>query len=233
MEASKTEGEDMLKHAHHTKSLAVRGAALFAAGLDGGGGGEVGGEIVGGEGLDVKGKKAERGDAKIHGAVGTVHGHGQADDVSLVGADNIDCLLGAAAFGDHVFDDQYFFAGRDFEAAPQNEFAFLFFNEDEAALELTGNFLAKHETAHRRGNNGDRAERTDLGGEGRAEFFDVGHLLQRKGALEELAAVQAAAQEEMSFEQRAGVAEDLQHFVFGHGANGRIKAGKLKFKKLI
>ncbi len=38
------------------------------------------------------------------------------------------------------------------------------------------------------------------------------HLLEREGALKVLAAVQSAAEDEMPFEQRAGVAENLEDF---------------------
>ena len=142
------------------------------------------------------------------------------------GNDNIDCFLDPAAFGHHVLDDQYFFAGRNFEAAPQNQSAFLLLDKDKAARKLSGDFLAEDQTAHGWGNNGDRPERTDFGGQGRAEFFDDGHLLQGEGALEELAAVEAAAQDEMSFEQRAGVAENLAGLRFGSWRDGRPRAQK-------
>jgi hypothetical protein len=42
--------------------------------------------------------------------------------------------------------------------------------------------------------------------------------------LEKLAAVQAAAKNEMAFEQRAGIAENLQHFFVGHGGEDSPKA---------
>jgi hypothetical protein len=42
-------------------------------------------------------------------------------------------------------------------------------------------------------------------------------LLQGEGALEELAAVEAAAQNEMAFQEGAGVAKNLQDFGFSHG----------------
>jgi hypothetical protein len=41
-------------------------------------------------------------------------------------------------------------------------------------------------------------------------------LLQRQGALKILAAVEAAAKNEMAFEERAGVAENLKDFFFSH-----------------
>lgn len=53
---------------------------------------------------------------------------------------------------------------------------------------------------------------------GAADFLDDRHLLERQRALEELATVQTAAQDEMTFEQGAGVAKNLQDFFFRHGA---------------
>jgi hypothetical protein len=50
------------------------------------------------------------------------------------------------------------------------------------------------------------------------DFFDVGYLLEREGTLKVLAAVQTAAENEMAFEQRAGVAENLQDFILCHRA---------------
>ena len=44
-----------------------------------------------------------------------------------------------------------------------------------------------------------------------------GHLLESEGALEKLAAVQATAQNEMTFEEGAAVAKNLQSFIFCHG----------------
>ena len=67
---------------------------------------------------------------------------------------------------------------------------------------------------------------SDFAGERRAEFFDDGHLLEREGALKKLAAVQSAAEDEMAFEQRAGVAENLQNFVLRH--RGEILSPKSK-----
>ncbi len=50
-----------------------------------------------------------------------------------------------------------------------------------------------------------------------SELLDDRHLLKRQGALEELPAVQAAAQNEMAFEQGAGLAEQGQGFFVRHG----------------
>jgi len=147
-----------------------------------------------------------------------------------MGADDVDGFLDAAALGDDVLDDEHFFARRNFEAAAQDEFAILFFHKYKAGLELAGDFLAEDEPTHGRRNDGGGAERTNASGKRGAEFFNGGHLLERDGALEELPAVQAAAKEEMAFEQRAGVAEDLQHFVFGHGDDSSFKDERGKGK---
>ena len=61
-----------------------------------------------------------------------------------------------------------------------------------------------------------------------AELFDDGHLLEGERALKVLAAVEAAAQDEMAFEQRAGVAENLEDFVLCHG---RMLCLKSKFSQ--
>jgi hypothetical protein len=131
---------------------------LFAAGFDGGDGGEVGGKFIGREGFDVEGEEAEGGDAEVDGAVGAVHGHGDADDFAVVRADDVDGFLDAAALGDDVLNDEDFFAGGDFEAAAEDEFAVFLFDEDEAGFELACDFLAEHEAAHGGGDDGDGGE---------------------------------------------------------------------------
>jgi len=206
---------------HLRRYRARKPAILFAAGFDGGDGGEVGGKSVGREGFDVEGEEAEGGDAEIDGAVGAVHGHGDADDFTVVRADDVDGFLDAAALGDDILDDEDFFAGGDFKAAAEDEFAVIFFDEDESGFELAGDFLAEDKSAHGGGDYGDGGEGTDFGGEGGAEFLDGGHLLEGEGALEKAAAVESAAQDEMAVEQGAGVAEDLEDFVFGHGRDVR------------
>jgi len=90
-------------------------------------------------------------------------------------------------------------------------------------LSWRATYLAEDKSAHGGGDYGDGGEGTDFGGEGGAEFLDGGHLLEGEGALEKAAAVEPAAQDEMAVEQGAGVAEDLEDFVFGHGQDGRNK----------
>ena len=52
-----------------------------------------------------------------------------ADHGSAVRADNVNCFLHATALGHDVLDDENFFAGRDFESAPQDQLAVLLFRE--------------------------------------------------------------------------------------------------------
>jgi hypothetical protein len=61
-----------------------------------------------------------------------------------------------------------------------------------------------------------------------ADFFDDGHLLEGERALEVLAAVESASENEMAFQERAGVAEYLQDFVFGHRQECQVSGAKFQ-----
>ena len=135
---------------------------------------------------------------------------------AAVGADDVNRLLHAAALGHDILDDENFLTRRNLEATAENQLAFLFFHKNKPPAELPRDFLANDESAHRRRDDGDGTERFELGRERRAEFFDGGHLLEREGTLEKLPAVQTAAEDEMAFEQRAAVAENLENFVLRH-----------------
>jgi cysteine desulfurase len=194
------------------------GIDLLAAGFDGGDGGKVGRDAVGGEGLDVHGEEAEHGDVEDALAIGTVHGHGNAHDLALAGADDVNGFLDAAALGDDVLDDEDFFAGVDLEAAAEDEAALLLFGKDETATELPRDLLAEDKAAHGGRDDGDGVEGPHLVGECGAETFDSGHVLEGNGTLEEMAAVKAAAQDEMSFLISSGLAEYLHYVRLSHGA---------------
>jgi len=189
---------------------------LFAPGFNGRGFGEIRREIIGVKRFDVQFDEAEQGDVEVHFAVGAIHDHGDAEDVALVSANDVDGFLCAAAFGDDVLDDQNLFARGDFETAAKNEFPFLFLDKDEAQAELARHFLANDEAAHGRGDDGGRAEGADFISEGVAELFDRGHVLEGKSALKELAAAKAAAKDEVAFEQSARVAKNLESVGFSH-----------------
>ena len=71
-------------------------------------------------------------------------------DFTTVGAHDVDGFLNSAAFGDDIFDDQALLAGRDPEAATEDELALLLLNVDEAKPKLAGDFLADNQSSHRR-----------------------------------------------------------------------------------
>jgi hypothetical protein len=205
---------------------------LLAPGLRHGDAGQIGRELVGGERLDLEGDEAEERDAQVHLTVRAIHHHGHGEHLALAGADDLDGLLHATALGDDVLDDEDLLAGNDLEPTPQGEPAVLFLGEDEADAELAGDFLADNKAAHGRGNHGDSVEAADLVGEGLTEPFDGGHVLEGEGALEVLPTVEAAAQDEMAFQQRAGVAEDLQGFSARHGASFPHRLLRIQSKSL-
>ena len=174
--------------------------------------------MVGGEGFDVEADEAVGRDAEMDGAVGAIDEHGDGGDGTLLGAHDVDGFLHAAALGDDVLEDEDFFAGRDFEPAAEDEFAFLLFHKNETQAELARDFLADDEAAHRGCDDGGRAEGAEFFRKRAAEFFDDRHLLEREGALEKLAAVQPAAKDEVAFEERAGLAEKSECFGVRHAA---------------
>jgi len=81
---------------------------------------------------------------------------------------------------------------------------------------LAGHFLADDQPAEGRSDDGGGLRCADLIREGLAEPLDGWHILQGQGALKVLAAVQAAAQDEVPFEQRAGLAEEFKSFGLCH-----------------
>src|ERR1035441_7652293 len=189
---------------------------LFAPRLDGWNFREIGWQFVRLEHRNLQRNEAEHRHAKFRRAVRTVHHHRHAGDRAAVGANNVNRLLHATALGHDILDNENFFSGCNLEPAPQDEFAVLFFHEDETDAELPRHFLADYESAHRWRNDRDRAERFDLRRQRRAELLDDRHLLEREGALEKLPAVQTAAEDEMAFEQRSAIAENFQNVVLRH-----------------
>lgn len=167
-------------------------------------------------------------------AVGPVHDHGNADHFTRVGANDVDGLLHAPALGDDVLDDENLFAGGNLESAPEHEPTVLFFDEDEADTELAGDLLSDDQPAHRWSDHGDGTERADLGGQRGTQTFDVGHVLEREGALKKLAAMQAAAKDEMPLEQGAGAAEHIENLVGLHrrmiGGEARERTAKTELE---
>ena len=154
-----------------------------------------------------------------------VHHHGHARDAALQTLHDLNRLQGAAALGDHVLDHQAALARADLEPAAQHQGAILLLREDEAATELTGHLLTDHQSPHGGCDDGLDAERTHLVGQGRPEALHQRHLLQRQRALEELAAVQAAAEDEVPLQQGTGLAEQGQCFLVGHAGREDARKG--------
>ena len=185
------------------------------------------------EGFHVEAQQTEHGRAQIHRAVRAVHDHGHSQHVTVMGADDVDGFLDAPAFGHHVFDHEEFLAGSDAEPAAQDQFALFFFREDKARPQLPGHFLANHQSAHGGRNDRCGAQRTHLVRQSAAQLFHVGHVLQREGALKILAAVQAAAENEMPFEQRARPVENSQGFFACHPGTVRISGRSFKANSMV
>lgn len=131
-------------------------------------------------------------------------------------SNNINGFLHATALGDDVLHNQHLFARHELESSTEDQFTVLLFDEDKPNAQLSCNFLTDDEPPHRGGNDGLNAEIAHLFSECRPQFFHRRHLFQRFGALEKLAAVQAAAENEMAFEQSAGFAEDMECFILCH-----------------
>ncbi len=98
--------------------------------------------------FDPHGQQAERWHVEIRSATRAVHQHPDSSDLAPVSAHDFDSFLNPASFSHYVFDDEDFLARDNFESAPEHKFAFLFFDEHETEAELTGNFLAEHQSAH-------------------------------------------------------------------------------------
>src|ERR1035441_2853583 len=196
---------------------------LSASRFDGWNGRQIRGDLVRLEGLYLQGNQTERRHAGLDRATRAVHGHGNADDLTPVFADDVQGFLNAPSFGDHVFDDQDSLASGNLEPAPQRQFASPLLHEDKPQAKLPGDFLAEHQAAHSGGDNRHRSQRTDFPCQFRTELLDDRHPLQGQRALKVLAAVQSAAEHKMAFQQRAALVKDLQDFVPGHASN--VKSG--------
>jgi len=100
---------------------------LPAARLHGGDFGQIGREIVGGEGFDIHFDQAHERTTKIRfGCAAAIDNHADSGDDTTVGVDDVDCFLHAAAARDDVFDNNESLVRRNLKAAAENQFAFVF-----------------------------------------------------------------------------------------------------------
>jgi hypothetical protein len=129
---------------------------------------------------------------------------------------NVDGLLHATAFRNHVFDYQDFLTRRDLEAAAKYKLPLFLLHKNEPRAQLPGNLLANHQTAHCRSDDGPHIQRANSVGKRRPQPLNRGHLLERNGTLKELPAVESASKKEVAFEERTGFAKNLQGLVLVH-----------------
>jgi hypothetical protein len=190
-------------------------SGLFAAGFDSGSAFQILGQVCGIECLDIHLDKGNEGASEVGKlAVAAVYdGPGGCDDSAMV-ADDLNGFLDAATAGDDILGDNETLAGLDLKTPAEDESAgAVFFNEDVFFAQVAGNLLADDDSADSRRNNGRGLEGAELVGEQPADMRRHGGVLQKKRALEKLAAVQAAAQDEMPVEESAGFAEEVEDFV--------------------
>ncbi len=135
---------------------------------------------------------------------------------------DVEALLGATPSGDDVFGDDYPLTGTEGEITAQHELVVFFLDEDETYTELASDFLADDESTHRRSEDGIARVR----GEFRAEQFDEArdliHVLADLSALEEMAAMEARAQDEVTSQEGLRITENLEDFFLGraHATSG-------------
>ena len=185
--------------------------------------------MVGGVSRETEFEQGDGGHIEARLPRAAVDEHGDADGRATGFAHDFQALEHAAAAGDDVFDDQHALAWAEREAAAHDEDVVLFFREDEAGLALACDLLADHETAHRGGEHGRVGQAGELGQQELGEALDGVHALAHLRALEEMAAVQAGAQDEVALEKGFRAFEDIKNLLLDrvHGgtkwAEGREK----------
>lgn len=137
-------------------------------------------------------------------------------------ADDFQGFSRSSTPGDDVLDDQGAFTGGELETAAEDEGTFLFFGENEAQPQLASHLLTDDQAAHGGGDDGGWVPGAGAVGEGVAEAFDGGHILEGQGALEKLSRAEAATEDEMAFEEGAGAAENVEDFGLGHGRDEAV-----------
>ena len=131
---------------------------------------------------------------------------------------DVDGFQEASAAGDDVFDDDEAFAGFDLEPAAQDECSLVvLFGKDMRLAQLAGDFLSDQDAAEGGGDDGVAVDAAELIGEGGADLLGDFRIAEEQRALEKFAAVQAGAQDEMSMQQRTGLAEEGEEVGLGHG----------------
>lgn len=188
---------------------------LFTAGLDGGNVSQVIGQARGIEGLDIHLDKGNERTTEIGElAAAAVHDRSCGDDDAAVVTDDLYGLLNPASARDDILGDEETLAGLDLKTTAEDESAgAVFFNEDVFFSQMARDFLADNDSADGRGDDSRRLESAQLFGKESADMGGHSGILQKKRALEKLAAMQSAAEDEMSVKKRAGFSEEIEDFV--------------------
>jgi hypothetical protein len=108
-------------------------------------------------------------------------------------------------------------AGAILNPPTQDELTFFLFGEDMGFSRLRAYFVANDDSTEGRGDHGSGVDPAQLIRESAADSGRNRRVLQQQGALEKLAAVQAAAQEEMTVEEGVRAAEKVEDLVGCHG----------------
>ena len=132
-------------------------------------------------------------------------------------AHEIDRLLDAAAFRHDVLRHEHAFAFMEGEAAAKHEIRFVvLFRENGLHAQRAADFLSDDDAADRGAD--DRLDRHVLEGfrQRRAELRRDQRVLQKQRRLEVAVAMQSAAEQKMTMQQRAGLFEVFDDFTLFH-----------------
>jgi hypothetical protein len=170
--------------------------------------------VVGCESLDVHFDQADERTTVIRPlAPAAIDNDADAGDFAAVGVDDIDRFLHAPTASHDVFGHNEPFVRPNLETAPQDEAAGFFLNEDVAFPKCAAHFLADDDSAEGGGDDGVALNAAQLIGQPSANVRGDAGVLQEQRALEELPAVQARPQNEMTVEKSAGLSEEGEQIV--------------------
>lgn len=192
--------------------------SLLAAGFHTRTGRQIRWQLVRFERLDIHLDQAHERAAEIRpAAAAAIDNDADRLDDSTMRAHDVDRFLDAPPACDHIFRDDEALARRDLKPAPQHQPSGVFLREDMAFTERAAYFLSYDDAAEGRGYHRVAFDAAQLLRQAPANISCDAGVLEQQRALEELAAVQAGAQDEMPVEQRAGLPEEREEGVHGKG----------------
>jgi hypothetical protein len=134
-------------------------------------------------------------------------------DLSAMRSHNVDCLLHPPSSGDHIFRYDKPLVRRDLESTPQHQTSRIFLREDVPLPESSAHLVANDDSTQGRRDHRVAFDAAQFFREPCADLRGDARVLQEQGALKELPAMQARAQDEMPIEERAGLAEERKQIV--------------------